>query len=131
MKRREFVMLGAASTVCGSMRIALAKDQVSPPVINRKVPPRNRCPYKGLDWTKVERIKTTSHGHCTSQKMLDAYLQRGFGLLTMSNYYPSAPYVPASKMTRNYYIHHHEHPVMVKGKLTPGPFDWNSILEGL
>lgn len=124
-------MLGAAGMIFPGINMSLASDSVPPPNVKRDAPPRNRNPYKGLDWSRVMRIKTTSHGHCTSQKMLDKYLKRGFGLMTMSNYYPSAPYVPASKMTKNYYIMHHEHPVMVKGKLTPGPFDWNTILEGI
>ena len=131
MNRREFMMLGAAGMIFPGINMSLASDSVPPPNVKRDAPPRNRNPYKGLDWSRVMRIKTTSHGHCTSQKMLDKYLKRGFGLMTMSNYYPSAPYVPASKMTKNYYIMHHEHPVMVKGKLTPGPFDWNAILEGI
>lgn len=131
MNRREFIFLGAASAVVSKVTGAFGAplDELAPPVINRKVPQRNRRPYKGLDWSKVQRVKTTSHGHCTSQKMLDTYLKRGFGLMTMSNYYPSAPYVPASKMTKNYYLFHHEHPVMLKGKLTRGPFDWNKIVE--
>lgn len=66
--------------------------------------------------------------HVTSQKVFDEYKARGYGFFTVSNYYPSAPYYPLKKMTRNYYIMHHEHPVMVDGKLTPGPFDWNAIV---
>ena len=91
-------------------------------------PPRNRRPYSGLDWSGVVRVKTTSHGHCTNQKMLDVYLQHGFGLLTMSNYYPSAPWVPAAEMTHNYYRVHHDHPVTVDGRRVEGPFDWNAIV---
>ena len=92
-------------------------------------PPRNRRPYNGLDWSKVVRVKTTSHGHCMNQKMLDVYLARGFGLLTMSNYYPSAPWCPAAKMTKNYWRLHHDHAVMVNGRRVEGPFDWNKIIE--
>lgn len=91
-------------------------------------PPRNRRPYSGLDWKNVIRVKTTSHGHCPHQRALDCYLKRGFGLLTMSNYYPSAPYVPASKMTEGYYRLHHEHGVSVNGTFVEGPFDWNGIV---
>ena len=123
MNRREFMMMGAAGAVLAGTKAGFAADGLEPPKIKRNAPPRNRRPYKNLDWSKVVRVKTTSHGHCTSQQMLDVYLKRGFGLMTMSNYYPSAPYVPAAKMTKNYYIMHHEHPVMYKGKLTSGPFD--------
>ena len=124
------MMLGAAGVaLCGAKNVS-AEDGNGQSVAKRETPPRNRRPYKSVDWSKVERIKTTSHGHCTSQKMLDVYLQRGFGLMTMSNYYPSAPYVPAAKMTKNYYRLHHGHPVTVKGKPVAGPFDWNKIIEG-
>lgn len=131
MNRREFMMFGAASALCAGVGSAYASGEVPPPAVKRNAPARNRNPYKGLDWSRVMRVKTTSHGHCTSQDMLEKYLKRGFGLITMSNYYPSAPYVPASKMTKNYYIMHHDHPVMVNGRLTPGPFDWNAIVDGI
>ena len=93
-----------------------------------QTPPRNRSPYSDLDWTKVMRVKTTSHGHCKNQGMLDKYLGRGFGLITMSNYYPSAPWYPAAKMTENYWRLHHDHAVMVNGRRIEGPFDWNRII---
>ena len=114
MNRREFMVMGAAGAVMAGAKTAF------PAIVDAKAkhdaPPRNRRPYSGLDWSSVKEVHTTSHGHCTGQKMLDGYLERGLGLITMSNYYPSAPYVPASKMTQNYYAVHHEHPVMVKGK---------------
>ena len=131
MKRREFMMMGAASAVvAGTAGAASAKtvNGTAEKIVERNAPPRNRRPYTGLDWSKVIRVKTTSHGHCPSQAFLDTYLKRGFGLLTMSNYYPSAPYVPASKMTVNYYRVHHDHPVLVNGKRTDGPFDWNKVI---
>ena len=130
MNRREFMMLGAASAVLPGLANATAAAKRDDEIVKHDAPPRNRRPYSNLDWTKVQRVKTTSHGHCTNQKMLDAYLKRGFGLLTMSNYYPSAPYVPAAKMTAGYYRMHHEHPVMVNGVRTDGPFDWNKIISG-
>ena len=93
------------------------------------VPERNRRPYADINWEKSFQVHTTSHGHCIRQEHLNAFLERGFGLLTMSNYYPSAPWYPASKMTENYYRLHHDFPVMVNGVRTDGPFDWNSILK--
>ena len=130
INRHDFIAMGAA--VAAAMRAgsgfgAPAKDGQ---IVKRDAPPRNRRPYSGLDWSTVKRVKTTSHGHRTSQAMLDVYLKRGFELLTMSNYYPSAPYVPASKMTRNYWVTHHDFPVMVNGRRTEGPFDWNAIVAG-
>ena len=127
MTRREFVggaALAAVSAGATMAARAAATEPAKPPADK----PRNRRPYAGLDWSKVIRVKTTSHGHCPTQWYLDQYLKRGFGLITMSNYYPSAPWWPASKMTKNYWRLHHDHPVMVNGKRVPGPFDWNKII---
>ena len=127
MTRREFVGGAALAAVSAGATMAAgaaATEPAKPPADK----PRNRRPYAGLDWSKVIRVKTTSHGHCPTQWYLDQYLKRGFGLITMSNYYPSAPWWPASKMTKNYWRLHHDHPVMVNGKRVPGPFDWNKII---
>ena len=127
MTRREFVGSAVAGMVAGAGRKAYPQAAGASGT-SRPVPPRNRRPYAGLDWSKVIRVKTTSHGHCQSQWWLDQYLKRGFGLITMSNYYPSAPWWPLSKMTENYYRVHHDFPVVVNGKRTDGPFDWNAIV---
>ena len=136
MTRRDFVG-GAVTVAAGSPAVALAKagaaltgnlSAATDEIVKRDAPPRNRRPYSGLDWAKVQRVKTTSHGHCMDQMFMDAYLKRGFGLLTLSNYYPSAPWCPAEKMTKNYYRLHHEHPVVFNGKRIDGPFDWNKIV---
>ena len=121
------MMLGAASALASKIKAAPVGDKVAK-IRKPPAPPRNRTPYKGLDWSKVQKVKTTTHGHCLNQDMLNKYLDRGFGLLTISNYYPSAPFWPLDKMTHNYYRVHHDHPVVVDGKLTPGPFDWNKIV---
>ena len=129
MTRRDFVGSAAVAAVGGALgatRPAGAPGGAA--AAKRPAKPRNRRPYAGLDWSKVLRVKTTSHGHCMNQWFLDAYLKRGFGLLTMSNYYPSAPWWPASKMTENYWRLHHDHAVMVNGKRVEGPFDWNKII---
>ena len=100
MTRREFVGGAALAAVSAGATMAAgaaATEPAKPPADK----PRNRRPYAGLDWSKVIRVKTTSHGHCPTQWYLDQYLKRGFGLITMSNYYPSAPWWPASKMTKN------------------------------
>ena len=127
MTRREFVGSAALAAVSAGARSAAGTVAA----VSGKVPsdkPRNRRPYAGLDWSKVIRVKTTSHGHAPSPWFIDQYLKRGFGLLTLSNYYPSAPWCPLSKMTENYYRLHHDHPVMVNGKRVEGPFDWNKII---
>lgn len=138
MRRREFIA-GAAGAVAAIPGLADA-DAVSesglsavessdvPQVRKTPPPPRNRRPYAGLDWSKVKRIKTTTHGHCPNPRYLEAYLKRGFGLLTVSNYYPSAPWVPLSEMTEGFYRVHHNHAVTVNGKKKDGPFDWTKIV---
>ena len=114
MNRREFVMMGAATAALGVQGAARSPDDASGR--DKRVPPRNPRPYSGLDWSKVVKVKTTSHGHAPNQWWVDQYLKRGFGLLTLSNYYPSAPWWPLSKMTENYWRLHHNHAVMVNGK---------------
>ena len=126
MNRREFVMMGAATAALTGSKTALAGNDG---IVRHDASPRNRRPYSGLDWSKVVRVKTTSHGHAPNQWWVDQYLKRGFGLLTLSNYYPSAPWCPLAKMTENYYRIHHDHPVMVKGKRVKGPFNWNRIVS--
>ncbi len=93
-----------------------------------KASPRNKTPYAGLDWSTVKEVHTTSHGHCENQKMLDAYLERGFELLTVSNYYPSAPTMPLITFREHHYRVHHDFPVVVNGKLENGPFNWSEIV---
>lgn len=93
------------------------------------VPERNRHPYADVDWRKTIRVNTTSHVHCPQMKTFKALLDWGLEFLTFSNYYPSAPYFPAKKMTDGYYRVHHDFPVMVNGERTAGPFNWSSIIS--
>ena len=105
-------------------------DEVSPPKVDHvHVKPRNRNPYSEIDWSRAVQINTTTHGHCENDAMLACYLKHRFGFFTISNYYPSAPTCPAAEATwpRGYPIG--TNPVMVKGVLTPGPFDWRKIIR--
>ncbi len=120
MRRREFIGLSAATAAATAFRRLDAADAV---------PPRNRRPYADVDWDSFVEVHTTTHGHSPSQKYLTGYLDRGFELLALSNYYPSAPYVPAAAMTERYYwVHNEGIPVMVNGVRTDGPFDWSAII---
>ena len=79
------MIAGAVSaTFAGGLPSGAAETAAT--VAKKNVPERNRRPYTGLDWSKVIRVKTTSHGHAPSQWWVDQYLKRGFGLLTLSNY---------------------------------------------
>ena len=127
MNRREFMMAAAATAAMGGAKCGTAEERASG-IVAHDAPPRNRHPYRDVDWTSAHQIKTTTHVHCTTQDDLDILLKRGFGLLTLSNYYPSAPWWPLAKMTKNYYRLHHDFPVMVNGKRMNGPFDWNTIV---
>ena len=131
MTRNEFlkssVMLAAAA---GSGAAFAASDRSLPAKVAKKpAPPRNRQPYKGLNWSKAIQINTTSHGHCINQSYLDTYVKHRFGLMTISNYYPSAPTMPGKDFRSGHYRVHHDWPVMFKGKRTDGPFDWNEIMK--
>ena len=118
LTRRNFIGGTLAAATLGGARAFAAEGDGG----------RNRRPYAGVDWTKAQQIRTTSHGHCVNQKMLDTFLARGFEFLTISNYYPSAPTLPG-KTFRSYHYHvHHDWPVMVNGRRTEGPFDWNRII---
>ncbi len=121
MRRRQFIGLASAACACAWAKSACGRAE-------GVVPPRNRRPYSDVDWDKCFEIRTTSHVHCFSQQMLDNCLAAGYDLLTISNYYPSAPCFPARKMTRGYYAVHHDFPVMVNGVRREGPIDWNRTI---
>jgi hypothetical protein len=107
-----------------------ARAQSAAPGADAKAPcntPRNRNPYKGVDWATAQQIRGTTHVHCKTQEDLETILKR-IEFITLSNYYPSAPWWPLAKMTENYYRVHHDFPVMVNDKRVEGPFDWNKIV---
>ena len=131
MTRRDFIGAAALATGGVAAAAATADTEVGPDGgCDKRVPPapRNRRPYAGIDWANALQIKGTTHVHCTSQDDLDAILKRGIRFLTLSNYYPSAPWYPLANMTRNYWRLHHDFPVVVHGKRTEGPFDWNAMV---
>jgi hypothetical protein len=135
MTRKEFLAASAAMMAAGGSRfVATAADGMKPVLpastLNPQPStpaPRNRHPYKGIDWATAHQIRSTTHVHCKTQADLDVILKRN-DFLTLSNYYPSAPWWPLSKMTENYYRVHHDFPVMVKGQRVEGPFDWNKVV---
>ena len=125
MTRKEFVSGTAAMAAAATIAKAMGQQGGVP--ATQAPAPRNRHPYKGIDWTTAHQIRGTTHVHCKTQKDLDVILRR-IEFLTLSNYYPSAPWWPLSKMTENYYRVHHDFPVMVKRKRVEGPCDWNKIV---
>ena len=131
MNRREFMASAATAAIAGyvssAAKAAEAKNAEVTDGRASGVPPRNRHPYKDVDWATALQIRGTTHMHCKTQAELDVILKR-IEFLTLSNYYPSAPWWPLSKMTENYYRVHHDFPVVVNGKRTDGPFDWNAIV---
>lgn len=129
MTRKEFLHMSAcAAAACAwewDGKAATAGDEI----VKHEAPERNRRPYSGVDWANAHQIRTTTHGHCDNQRMLDAYMKRGFEFLTVSNYYPSAPRIPLNDVHQWDFRVKHDFPVMVKGKRVDGPFDWNKIVE--
>ena len=136
MNRREVMMAAATAAMGGCVSSdaqttneTKGQGAMAAPVGGSvtNVPPRNRHPYKDVDWATAHQIRGTTHMHCKTQAELDIILKR-IEFLTISNYYPSAPWWPLSKMTENYYRVHHDFPVMVNGKRVKGPFNWNEIV---
>ena len=120
-------MMAAAATAAMASAKAQDGSAPAPGSIAHDAPPRNRHPYKDVDWTTALQIRGSTHMHCKTQAELDCILKR-IEFITLSNYYPSAPWWPLSKMTENYYRVHHDFPVMVNGKRVEGPFNWNEIV---
>ena len=132
MTRLEFLKSTAALAAIPGVAGAVDKQTgvgAEAPVEKLPAPPRNRRPYSGLDWSKCTQIATTSHGHCTCQRHLDIYIKHGYRLLTISNYYPSAPTMPGKDVLTPRRRPVQDFPVVVNGKRTEGPFDWNKIIE--
>ena len=139
--RRDFLKCGAFAAAAGVAGVVRADQPAAsstssasstpsaPEIVKHDAAPRNRCPYDGVDWASAQQVNTTTHGHCLCQKHLDCYLRHGFRFITMSNYYPGAPRVPGKTFRSGYYRVHHDFPVMVNGKRTEGPFDWNEIIR--
>ena len=125
--RKEFLAASSVIAMGGVFAQGGASAQ-DVGIIAHDAPPRNRHPYRDIDWSTAYQIKGTTHVHCKTQADLDVLLKRGLEFLTISNYYPSAPWWPLSKMTENYFRLHHDFPVMVKGRRQEGPFDWNAIV---
>lgn len=135
VSRKDFLTLviGSGAALAAADAISDEKSEARKkfayePQVSHDVPPRNRNPYAGLDWAACRQITTTSHGHCDNQKMLDEYVRHGYGFLTISNYYPSAPRYPGKDITRYHYHFHSDYPLTVRGRRKDGPFDWNKII---
>lgn len=132
MERRSFLQSAAglwlASALSPAAGFSATSDLASPKIVRQPARLRNRRPYAGIDWSAARQINTTSHGHCINDKMLEPYRRRNFGLYTISNYYPSAPTMPGKTIDRNHYRLHHDWPLVVGGRRTAGPFDWNKIV---
>ena len=131
MTRQDFIKLAGGGLIGAVGKVGKCAES---PVLTRgrtagTVPPRNPHPYASVDWAQVVRVNTTSHGHCESQKMLDAYVKRGFGLLTISNYYPSAPRLPGRTMTKDHFLFHQRHKVNYRGRWVDPPADWNAVIS--
>ena len=58
MTRKDFL---AASVVAAGMRLSADASRTADVA---KPPPRNRHPYKGIDWATAYQIRGTTHVHC-------------------------------------------------------------------
>jgi hypothetical protein len=129
MTRKEFLEMSACAAAATAWRWDGVAATAGDEIVKHDAPPRNRRPYAGVDWSRAHQIRTTTHGHCDNQNMLNAYLKRGFEFLTVSNYYPSAPRFPLADVHAYDFRMKHDFPVVVKGKRLDGPFDWTAIVS--
>ena len=124
-------MLSAATAgVAGSRLPSFAGEsaEVPPPRVDHKrVKPRNRRPYAGIDWASAIQVNGTTHMHAHND-LPKVVKERNIGFLTASNYYPSKPIYPWREEVYPRGVPVSDWPVMVNGKLTKGPFDWNKII---
>jgi len=128
MNRREFIALSAMGGALALKGAGGRETECCHRLVTTSAVPRNPHPYATVDWTCVRRVNTTSHGHCISQDMLDVYVKRGFGLMTISNYYPSAPTMPGRTITKDFYRFHQTHKLNFRGKWVDPPKDWNAVI---
>lgn len=130
MNRREFLEMGLmASIASGAGASAFAADEVPLPKIDhRAAKPRNRNPYAGIDWAKVFQLNGATHMHAPSEAVLDAAVKHGIEFFTISNYHPAAPTWPGATARRPRGLPVSDWPLVVNGRLTKGPFDWNKLV---
>lgn len=130
MTRADFLKSSLAFAALGEARPAFSVAKVpSPNVDHKNVKPRNRHPYAGIDWSKAMQINTTSHMH-EVRGLLDVVKKRNLGFLTISNYYPSGPTAyPLREAVYPKGVPVSDWPVVYKGKMMEGPFDWNKIVR--
>lgn len=131
MKRREFIGFGAAMSAVSAIApgaFAAGGDEVPPPNVDHKnVKPRNRKPYTGIDWATAHQINGTTHMHAHND-LTKVVKERNIGFLTASNYYPSMPIYPWRDQVYPRGVPISDWPIMYKGRMTKGPFDWNKIV---
>ena len=62
---------------------------------------RNRNPYQNIDWKKQIKVTGCTHLHCSTRQEFIHAMENGLEFATFANYYPSAPYYPASSIREN------------------------------
>ncbi len=85
-------------------------------------------PYEKVNWEKDKQICSTTHLHLTAQEHFDSAYGGGLRHFAISNYYPSVPYYPLKTIRKDQFRVRQDYPVVVNGKLHPGPFNWNEII---
>ena len=131
MNRREFLAGAALASAGGALKVRAAEcagDDPPPSIDHKAQKPRNRRPYSGIDWSKALQINGTTHMH-QHNDFMTAVEKRKLGFLTLSNYYPSVPACPLVNEVYPRGVPVSDWPVLINGKRTNGPFDWNKIVS--
>ena len=92
---------------------------------------RNWNPYANTNWEKCYKIRTANHvhAHVTDPSAFREAMDRGYDLLTLSNYYPSHPYYPRASIKKNSFALSQENGLRYKDHFEEGPLNWNEIIK--
>jgi len=83
-------------------------------------------PYAAVDWDRWVSVLSTSHIHAASQEQLDCAYEAGLRHFPLSNYYPSAPYSAATRLSD--FRLRQAWPARRGDDVIAPPVNWNQII---
>ena len=94
-----------------------------------RVLPRNRHPYKNMDWKNIIRVPGTTHRHthARTQAAIDYAAAQGIEFFTLSNYHPSVPLWPLAGGSKRDFIYR-QRGYIHNGKFHDKEIDWNEVI---
>ena len=94
-----------------------------------KIAPRNRHPYRNIDWKTVIRVPGTTHRHthARTQAAIDHAAAQGIEFFTLSNYHPSVPLWPLAGGSKRDFLYR-QRGYVHNGKWHDKEIDWNEVI---